>query len=67
MKVLKGIGRFFLILMIVLLVLFLLYFLFANEGYGIEELSLLFKDGLWSGIKNFFINIWEGIKYIFKF
>ena len=36
------------------------YFLFA--GNGIEILESLFKDGVWNGIKDFFIGIWEGFK-----
>ena len=66
MKFLKGIGIFFVILIIVLLFLMTTYFLFANEGYGIDMLTELFKDGLIGGIKSFFIDIWKGILYVFK-
>ena len=38
-----------------------IYFLFA--GNGIEILKSLFSDGIWNGIKDFFVGIWEGFKY----
>ena len=66
MKILKGIGIFFIILIIVLLFLMTIYFLFANEAYGIDMLTELFNDGFFGGIKNFFIDIWNGILYVFK-
>jgi len=46
--------------------LFTIYFLFANEGYGIDMISQSFEDGFFAGIKNFFVDIWEGMKYVFK-
>lgn len=66
MKVLKIIGIVLLVIFILLTTLFTIYFLFANEGYGIEMLKELFEDGFFAGIKNFFVDIWNGIKYVFK-
>lgn len=66
MKALKIIGIIFLVIVIILLVLFTIYFLFANEGYGIDMLSQDFEDGFFAGIKNFFVDIWNGFKYVFK-
>lgn len=66
MKILKGIGIFFVVLIVLLTFLMTIYFLFANEGYGIDMLTELFKDGVIGGIKNFFIDIWKGILYVFK-
>ena len=66
MKVLKIIGITLLVLIFVLCLLCTIYFLFGNGGYGIETFSDLFEDGFFAGIKNFFIDIWEGFKYVFK-
>ena len=66
MKILKGIGIFLVVLVVLLAFLMTDYFLFANEGYGIDMLTELFKDGVIGGIKNFFIDIWKGILYVFK-
>ncbi len=66
MKVLKIIGIIILVLFIIFTTLFTIYFLFANEGYGIDMLKDLFSDGFFSGIKNFFVDIWRGIKFVFK-
>lgn len=66
MKVLKIIGIVLLVILIILTTFFTIYFLFANEGYGIDILSQLFEDGFFAGIKNFFVDIWKGIRYVFK-
>lgn len=66
MRALKIIGKVLFIIFIVLATLFTIYFLFANEGYGVDMLSQTFEDGFFSGIKTFFIDIWHGIKYVFK-
>ena len=49
----------------ILCVIFTIYFLFANEGYGIELLRSTFSDGFFNGIKEFFVGIWEGFKHVF--
>ena len=66
MRIAKIIGITLAVILAVLTVLFTIYFLFANEGYGIDILSQLFEDGVLAGIKNFFIDIWNGFKYVFK-
>ena len=66
MKTLTIIAIFFLIIFIVLTTLFTIYFLFANEGYGIDMLTQIFEDGFFAGIKNFFVDIWNGFKFVFK-
>ena len=60
MKALKIIG------IVLLVTLFTIYFLFANEGYGIDMLTQIFEDGFFAGIKNFFVDIWNGFKFVFK-
>lgn len=66
MRVLKVIGIILLVIFIVFTTLFTIYFLFANEGYGIEMFKEIFADGFFSGIRNFFVDIWHGIKFVFK-
>ena len=66
MKALKITGLVLLILFIIFTTLFSIYFLFANEGYGIDMLTEIFEDGFLGGIKNFFVDIWRGFKYVFK-
>ncbi len=66
MRALKIIGIVLLVLLIIFTTLFTIYFLFANEGYGIDMLTQIFEDGFFGGIKNFFIDIWRGFKFVFK-
>ena len=66
MKVVKIIGIVLAIILIVLATFFTIYFLFANEGYGIDMLKQTFEDGFFAGLKTFFIDIWNGIKFVFK-
>lgn len=63
MNAFKIIGIVLLAIIFVFCFLFTLYFLFAANRYGIETLGDLFQDGFFAGIKNFFVDIWEGIKY----
>ena len=51
MKALKIIGIILFVLFIITTTLFSIYFLFANEGYGIDMLNQLFEDGFFAGIK----------------
>ena len=44
----------------VVCILLSIYFLFAANG--IEIFESLFSDGIWNGIKDFFVGIWEGFK-----
>lgn len=66
MKALKITGIVLLVLFILTTTMFTIYFLFANDGYGIDMLSEISEDGFFGGIKNFFIDIWRGFKYVFK-
>ena len=66
MNTLKIVGIVFLSIFVTLTTLCTIYFLFANEGYGIDSFSQLFEDGFIPGIKNFFIDIWNGFKFVFK-
>ena len=65
-RALKIIGIILLVLFIITTTLFTIYFLFANEGYGIDMLTQTAEDGFFGGIKNFFVDIWNGFKYVFK-
>lgn len=66
MRAVKICGIILLVLFIIFTTLFTIYFLFANEGYGIDILDQIFEDGFFGGIKNFFIDIWRGFKFVFK-
>lgn len=66
MKALKITGIVLLVLFLITTSLFTLYFLFANEGYGIDMLTEISEDGFMGGIKNFFTDIWRGFKFVFK-
>lgn len=66
MKALKIIGIIFLVIFIIMTTLLSIYFLFANEGYGIDMFTDLFSDGFFAGIKNFFVDIWNGMRFVFK-
>ena len=66
MKILKVFGIVIAVLAAIIITLFAVYFLFANEGYGIDILTQIFDDGFFGGIKNFFVDIWKGFKYVFK-
>ncbi len=66
MKALKIIGIILLVIYIIFTTLFTLYFLFGRLGYGIEALTELFSDGFFTGIKNFFVDMWRGIIFVFK-
>ena len=66
MKALKIVGIVFLVICLVFTTFFSLYFLFANEGYGIDMLKQSFEDGFFAGIKNFFVDLWEGMKFVFQ-
>lgn len=66
MKILKGIGITFVIILVVLMFLLTLYCLFGNRAYGIDMLTKIFENGFLAGIKNFFVDIWKGILFVFK-
>lgn len=58
--VLKVIGYILLVLSLMLLV----YFLFQDQGSGIENLKDLFSNGFVDGIRQFFTSIWNGFKFV---
>ncbi len=60
----KLIGKILGIIILTLCVLFTLYFFFGNNGYGVEAMKDLFSDGVWNGIKDFFVGIWDGFKHV---
>ena len=66
MNALKIIGIVLLVIFMILTTLCTVYFLFAQDGYGISTFSELFEDGFFAGIKQFFIDIWNGFKFVFK-
>ena len=66
MKALKIIGIVLLVILIVVETIFTLYFLFGREGYGIDVLTQFGEDGFFGGIKNFFVDLWNGVKFVFK-
>ena len=66
MKAMKIIGIVLFVLFVLTTTMFTIYFLFANEGYGIDMITQISEDGFFGGIKNFFIDIWRGFKYVFK-
>ena len=67
MKALKIIGIILLVILVILTLLCTVYFLFANQGYGLTVFAKLFSGNFISGIKNFFVDIWNGFKYVFQF
>lgn len=66
MKAFKIIMKILFWILFTIMLLFTIYFLFANEGYGIDMLKETFSDGFFAGIKNFFVGIWRGFKFVFK-
>lgn len=66
MKVLKIIGIVLLVIYIVLTTLLTIFFIFSGYGAGVEVLSETFEDGFFAGIKSMFVEIWNGIKFVFK-
>ena len=65
MRALKIIGIVLFVILFIFTLLCTIYFLFANAGYGIEVFSELFEGDVFAGIKNFFVDIWNGFKYVF--
>ena len=66
MKVLKIIGIVLLVLYIIFATFMTIFFLFSGYGAGVEILSETFADGFFAGIKSMFVEIWNGIRYVFK-
>ena len=66
MKVLKIIGIILLVLYILITTFLVVFFIFSGYGAGVDILSETFADGFFAGIKSMFVEIWNGIKYVFK-
>lgn len=66
MKTLKIIGIVLLVIFIIFTTFMTIFFLFSGYGAGIDILSETFADGFFGGIKSMFVEIWNGIKYVFK-
>ena len=66
MKALKIIGIVLLVIYIVLTTFMTIFFLFSGYGAGVDILSETFSDGFFAGIKSMFVEIWNGIKYVFR-
>ena len=65
MKALKIIGLILLILYILFTTLMTIFFFFSGYGAGIDILSETFSDGFFAGVKSMFVEIWNGIRYVF--
>lgn len=52
------------IVIAVLCFILTIFLLFAHQGYGINLLKDTFSDGFFNGIKNFFVGIWDGFKFV---
>ena len=66
MKVLKIIGIVLLVLYILVATFMTIFFIFSGYGAGVDVLSETFADGFFAGIKSMFVEIWNGIKIVFK-
>ena len=66
MKVLKIIGIVLLVLYILVATFMTIFFIFSGYGAGVDVLSETFADGFFAGIKSKFVEIWNGIKIVFK-
>ncbi len=51
-------------IIVAFVILLTIYLLFANNGQGIAQLKELFSHGFFTGIKNFFVDIWNGFKHV---
>lgn len=66
MKALKIFGIVLLILLVLTTTILTIFFLFSGYGAGIDILKETFSDGFFAGLKSFFVEIWNGIKHVFK-
>ena len=66
MKALKIIGIVLLVIYILLATIMTIFFLFSGYGAGVDVLKETFSNGFFAGIKSMFVEIWNGIKYVFK-
>lgn len=66
MKALKITGIILLVLYILLTTILTIFFLFSGYGAGIDILNETFSSGFFAGIKSMFVEIWNGIRHVFK-
>ena len=66
MKALKIVGIILLVIYIILTTIMTVFFLFSGYGAGVDILRETFADGFLAGIKSMFVEIWNGMKYVFK-
>ena len=66
MKALKIIGIILLVIYILLTTLMTVFFLFSGYGAGVDILKETFSDGFFAGLKSMFVEMWNGMKYVFK-
>ena len=66
MKALKIIGIILLVIYILLTTLMTVFFLFSGYGAGVDILKETFADGFFAGLKSMFVEMWNGMKYVFK-
>lgn len=51
-------------LIVILSLLLTVYFLFQDQGAGINNLKDLFSGDFVEGLKQFFVSIWNGFKFV---
>ena len=66
MKAFKIIGIILLVIYILLTTILTIFFLFSGYGAGVDLLRETFSGGFFAGIKSIFVEIWNGIRYVFK-
>lgn len=66
MKALKIIGIILLVIYILLTTIMTVFFLFSGYGAGVDILKETFADGFFAGLKSMFVEMWNGMKYVFK-
>ena len=66
MKAIKIIGIVLLVIYIILTTIMTVFFLFSGYGAGVDILKETFADGFFAGIKSMVVDMWNGMKYVFK-
>ena len=66
MKALKIVGIVLLVIYILLTTILTVFFLFSGYGAGVDILKETFADGFFAGLKSVFVEMWNGMKYVFK-
>ena len=66
MKALKIVGIVLLVIYILLTTILTVFFLFSGYGAGVDILKETFADGFFAGLKSLFVEMWNGMKYVFK-